>query len=89
MKFANQTGVFKNINEENITNININDCVEAFVIQKNKDKKNKNEKKDFKVKNVKWNQPHLEEMLFPWLFPIGKGGYDFNDQTNRKFTFNR
>ena len=83
-----EKGAFQTVDDHNVQNLNINDCVEGFVVDKNNQNNIKISDK-FQISNVKWNTPNLEEMIFPWLFPYGIGGFDLNDKTNHKLTFNK
>jgi len=46
-------------------NIDINDCIEGFVVDKNNNNLKISDK--FQISNIKWNTDNLEEMIFPWL----------------------
>jgi len=64
-KILLEKGAFKSVEDQIDPNININDCVEGFVVDKNINSKSNK----FQISNIKWNTPHLEEMIFTWLFP--------------------
>lgn len=64
-------GAFVNVDDYNIKEVDINQCKEGFVVEKNQENNDVEINEKFKIRNITWDEPYIEEMTFPWLFPTG------------------